>query len=145
MSHSDTTDAKYSESFTIQYEFKNEDKRETSCYKVGKLALKTDSAANRIMEMIKDKEECVGIKIGVKKRGCNGYSYNMNYAYRKDLENCKDDIVDSHGLKVLVDPKAVFFIVGTTMNYEETELSSEFTFTNPNAKGECGCGESFNV
>eukprot|EP00607_Mallomonas_marina_P008778 CAMPEP_0182418940 /NCGR_PEP_ID=MMETSP1167-20130531/3324_1 /TAXON_ID=2988 /ORGANISM="Mallomonas Sp, Strain CCMP3275" /LENGTH=69 /DNA_ID=CAMNT_0024593439 /DNA_START=428 /DNA_END=637 /DNA_ORIENTATION=- len=69
----------------------------------------------------------------------------MNYATQKDYENTKDDIVESHGLKILVDPKAVFFIVGTVMNYEETELASEFTFVNPNAKGECGCGESFNV
>mmetsp|Transcript_5363 Transcript_5363/g.5528 ORF Transcript_5363/g.5528 Transcript_5363/m.5528 type:complete len:152 (-) Transcript_5363:145-600(-) len=105
----------------------------------------TDNAAARIKELIEDKDDCVGIKIGVKRRGCNGYSYNMNYATQKDYENTKDDIVESHGLKILVDPKAVFFIVGTVMNYEETELASEFTFVNPNAKGECGCGESFNV
>ena len=57
----------------------------------------------------------------------------------------KDEIVEMEGVKVFVDPAAVFFIVGTEMNYEETELAAEFTFTNPNSKGECGCGESFNV
>ena len=79
------------------------------------------------------------------KGGCNGYSYNMNYATQGDLDSKKDDLVESHGVKVLVDPKAIFFIVGTVMDFEETELSSEFTFVNPNSKGQCGCGESFNV
>lgn len=69
----------------------------------------------------------------------------MNYATRDDVSTTKDEVVDQHGVKVLVDPKAVFYIAGTVMNYETTELSSEFTFKNPNAKGSCGCGESFNV
>lgn len=105
----------------------------------------TERAASRIKEMIKDKDDTVGVKISVKRRGCNGYSYMMNYAQTKDVEAKKDDIVMAHGVTVLVDPKAIFFIVGTVMDYEETDLSTEFTFTNPNSKGECGCGESFNV
>ena len=105
----------------------------------------TERAAERIKEMIQNKEDTVGVKISVKRRGCNGYSYMMNYANTKDVEAKKDDIVIAYGVTVLVDPKAIFYIVGTVMDYEETDLSAEFTFTNPNSKGECGCGESFNV
>jgi iron-sulfur cluster assembly protein len=105
----------------------------------------TENAAARIKEMMENKEEAVGIRLSVKRRGCNGYSYIMNYANRDDPQLTKDDKIDSHGVKVFVDPKAVFFLVGTQMDFEETELASEFTFTNPNSKGTCGCGESFNV
>lgn len=105
----------------------------------------TERAADRIKDMIKDKDDVVGVKVSVKRRGCNGYSYIMNYANHTELVSTKDEIVKSHGVTVLVDLKAIFFIVGTTMDYEETELSTEFTFINPNSKGECGCGESFNV
>ena len=72
-------------------------------------------------------------------------SYTMNYASDADLTSKKAEVVDQFGVEVRVDPKAVFYIAGTTMDFEETELSSEFTFKNPNSKGECGCGESFNV
>ena len=105
----------------------------------------TEKAADRIKDMIKDKDDVVGVKVSVKRRGCNGYSYIMNYANHKELESTRDEIVKSHGVTVLVDLKAVFYIVGTTMDYEESDLSTEFTFINPNSKGECGCGESFNV
>lgn len=76
--------------------------------------------------------------------GCNGYSYTMDYALQS--ENLKKfEEVESHGVKVFVDPPAIFYILGTEMDYVETALSTEFTFVNPNSKGECGCGESFNV
>ena len=105
----------------------------------------TENAANRIKEMIQDKADTIGVRISVKRRGCNGYSYIMNYARKDDLEIKKDEKVFQHGINVFVDPKAIFFLLGTEMDYMETELSSEFTFKNPNSKGECGCGESFNV
>ena len=105
----------------------------------------TARAADRIKEMIDDKEDVVGVKLGVKRRGCNGYSYTMNYAKIGDVDAKKNEIVKDHDVTVLVDPKAVFFMVGTTMDWNETELAAEFTFVNPNIKGECGCGESFNV
>ncbi len=105
----------------------------------------TTKAADRILEMIAGKDDTVGVHLSVKRRGCNGYSYIMNYATNDQVNAGKDEIVEEHGVTVLVDPKAVFFIVGTTMDWNETELASEFTFINPNVKGECGCGESFNM
>jgi len=105
----------------------------------------TENAANRIKEMLTSKEDVIGIRVSVKRRGCNGYSYIMNYANKDDALLNKDEKVESYGVKVFVDPKAVFYLVGTQMDWEETELASEFTFTNPNSKGTCGCGESFNV
>eukprot|EP01038_Epipyxis_sp_PR26KG_P011138 gene11138-14947_t len=106
----------------------------------------TENAAKRIKEMIEDKNNVLGVRISVKRRGCNGYSYTMNYATMDEEEkNKKDEKLIAHGVKVYVDTKAIFFLVGTEMDFVETELSSEFTFTNPNSKGKCGCGESFNV
>ena len=104
----------------------------------------TENAANRIQELLKDQPNAAGVQIGVRRRGCNGYSYTMNYAIDDDEIN-KFEQVESHGVKVFVDPKAIFFLVGTEMDYIDTPLSSEFTFINPNSKGSCGCGESFNV
>jgi iron-sulfur cluster assembly protein len=69
----------------------------------------------------------------------------MNYATKEDTESDKYELINVPELTVLLDKKAIFFVVGTTMDFEETELSSEFVFNNPNAKGSCGCGESFNV
>mmetsp|Transcript_8530 Transcript_8530/g.11888 ORF Transcript_8530/g.11888 Transcript_8530/m.11888 type:complete len:182 (-) Transcript_8530:28-573(-) len=105
----------------------------------------TEKAADRIKEMLCLKENAVGVRVSVKRRGCNGYSYTMNYVYEEDLSSNRDEVVFCHGVKVFVDPKAIFFLVGTEMDFVETEISSEFTFTNPNSKGQCGCGESFNV
>lgn len=69
----------------------------------------------------------------------------MDYGTDTDKQSQKFEVVSSFGVDVLVDPKATFYIAGTVMDWEETELSAEFTFANPKSKGECGCGESFNV
>lgn len=104
----------------------------------------TEWAAERIKEILSGDSAAgaLGIRLGVKRRGCNGLSYTMNYAFE---EPKKDIGMEAHGVKVYIEPMALFSVVGTVMDWEETELSSEFTFNNPNSKGECGCGESFNV
>ena len=104
----------------------------------------TKNAANRISELMSGADgDPIGIRLGVKRRGCNGLSYTLNYAYD---ENPKEEqVIVSPEIKIMIEPMALFSVVGTTMDYVETELSSEFTFENPNSKGECGCGESFTV
>ena len=103
----------------------------------------TPAAAERINDLCASKPEVLGVLLGVKRRGCNGMSYTLNYAEEpppKDHEK-----VEADGATVWVEPPALFHIVGTVMDFEESALETGFTFTNPNEKGRCGCGESFNV
>ena len=107
----------------------------------------TPRAEERLQELLENQPDAAGIRLGVRRRGCNGLSYTLNYAKKDNNEHVKDIglTTPSKGLHVWIEPMALFNIVGTTMDWEETELSSEFTFHNPNSKGSCGCGESFNV
>ncbi|XP_018782789.1 PREDICTED: iron-sulfur cluster assembly 1 homolog, mitochondrial [Bactrocera latifrons] len=100
----------------------------------------TNSAVNRIKELLKDKPEFTGLKVGVRQRGCNGLSYTLDYAKGKDKF---DEEVVQDGVKVYIDKKAQLSLLGTEMDFVESQLSSEFVFNNPNIKGTCGCGESF--
>ena len=84
----------------------------------------------------------LGIRIGVRTKGCSGLSYTLEFA---DEKNAFDEEMEVEGITILIDPKATMFIIGTEMDFVEEQLKSGFVFTNPNEKGRCGCGESFNV
>lgn len=92
----------------------------------------------------KEEKDVYGVKIDVRRRGCNGYSYVMDYL-KKDQISKLDEVVEEKGVRVVIDKKAVMFVVGTEMDFVDNEIKSEFVFNNPNAKGHCGCGESFHV
>ncbi len=103
----------------------------------------TDAAADRIRSLLaKRGRPAVGIRVGVRSRGCSGLTYTLEYA---DEKGKLDELVQDKGVTVLIDPKASMFIIGTEMDYVEDKLQSGFTFRNPNEKGRCGCGESFHV
>ncbi|RAU21466.1 Fe-S cluster assembly scaffold SufA [Paramagnetospirillum kuznetsovii] len=103
----------------------------------------TDAAAERVKSMLaKRGKPSVGIRIGVRSKGCSGMSYTLEYA---DEKTQFDEIVEDKGVTVLIDPKATMFILGTEMDYVEEKMQSGFVFRNPNEKGRCGCGESFHV
>lgn len=117
--------------------------------RVRKAALSlTTAAIHRLSTLIHSHPTPVdGIRLSVRTRGCNGLAYTMNYV-TPDLRTTvkTDEVIEATpGVKVFVDPKALFYVVGSEMDYKDDELSSEFTFKNPNEKGKCGCGESFNV
>lgn len=81
----------------------------------------------------------------MRRRGCNGYSYVMDYIKSSQKPNPLDEVVEEKGVRVVVDKKALMFIVGTEMDFVDDEIKSEFVFNNPNVKGTCGCGESFHL
>ncbi|KAH0628218.1 hypothetical protein JD844_009090 [Phrynosoma platyrhinos] len=102
----------------------------------------TPSAVNKIKQLLKDKPDHVGVKVGVRTRGCNGLSYTLEYTKSK---GDSDEEVVQDGVRVFIEKKAQLTLLGTEMDYIEDKLSSEFVFNNPNIKGTCGCGESFNI
>ncbi|XP_055613310.1 iron-sulfur cluster assembly 1 homolog, mitochondrial [Uranotaenia lowii] len=102
----------------------------------------TSSAVNRVRTLLEGKPEYIGLKVGVRQRGCNGLSYTLDYAVAKDK---MDEVVVQDGVTVLIDKKAQLSLLGTEMDYVESKLSAEFVFNNPNIKGTCGCGESFSI
>ena len=100
----------------------------------------TDAAADRIKAiMAKADKPFAGVRVGVKNGGCAGMAYTMEYA---ESAAKFDEVVEDKGVKLLIDPKAVLFLLGTEMDYQTTKLSSGFVFNNPNQTGSCGCGES---
>lgn len=103
----------------------------------------TKNAIDRIkFLLIQRQKPSVGIRILIETKGCSGMKYKIEYA---DEINKFDDIIQEDGVSVLIDPKAMLYILGSEMDYVEEELSSGFVFNNPNEKGKCGCGESFHV
>ncbi|MBL8675146.1 MAG: iron-sulfur cluster assembly accessory protein [Rhodospirillales bacterium] len=103
----------------------------------------TEAAAARVKELIAQRDKpTAGVRIGVRTKGCSGLSYTLEYAEEKGP---KDEVVETQGVTILVDPKATLFLIGTEMDFVEEKLKSGFVFRNPNEKGRCGCGESFHV
>jgi iron-sulfur cluster assembly protein len=100
----------------------------------------TDAAATRIRELTERADKPIaGLRVGVKNGGCAGMSYTVEYA---DDVKKSDEIVEDKGVKVLVDPKAVLFLLGTEMDFKVDKMSATFVFNNPNQTSACGCGES---
>lgn len=100
----------------------------------------TDAAAARIREIMDDSDERVlGLRIGVTNGGCAGMSYTMEHA--ESIEPF-EEVVEDKGVRVMIDPKAMLFLLGTELDFETTKLSSSFVFNNPNQTSACGCGES---
>ena len=83
------------------------------------------------------------VVIGVDKSGCSGYSYKLDFGNSSNLKNF--EIIQQDGAKILIDPKATMFLLGSVMDYRQDKLSSRFVFDNPNEKSTCGCGESFSI
>jgi iron-sulfur cluster assembly protein len=102
----------------------------------------TDAAAERLRGLYSKGERGKLLRIGVKTKGCSGMSYDMSWT---EEAAPTDEVVRDKDLTVLVDRKASLFLIGTVMDYENKNLTAGFTFTNPNEKGRCGCGESFHV
>lgn len=102
----------------------------------------TDSAANRVRNYLNARDDSVGLRLGVTKTGCSGYSYVINYA---DSVNASDVVFEDKGVKVVVDAEALPLIDGTEVDFVKNGLNEAFSFRNPNISGECGCGESFNI
>ena len=103
----------------------------------------SDNAAIKIKEIIlKDGNNPIGVRAGVKSGGCAGMSYTMEYA--KEI-NPSDEVVEDKGVKVFIDPSAVMYLLGTEMDYKKEQFSSSFVFNNPNETERCGCGESFKI
>ena len=100
----------------------------------------TDAAASRIKDVMAKAEGAIaGVRVGVKNGGCAGMAYTMEYA---DQVGPLDEVVEDKGVRVLIDPKAVLFLLGTEMDYKVDKLSAQFVFNNPNQTSACGCGES---
>ena len=103
----------------------------------------TDAATARVKAIMAAKGGSVaGLRIGVKKGGCAGMEYTIDWA---EQEQPLDEVVERDGARVFIDPKAVLYLLGTEMDYKVDKLSSQFVFRNPNQKSACGCGESVNL
>ncbi len=108
-----------------------------------KVVTLSDAAAARVKEIMDRADKpCAGLRVGVKNGGCAGQEYVMEYA---EAAGPLDEVVEDKGVRILVEPKAVLFLIGTEIDYEVTRLSSKFVFRNPNETDACGCGESVTI
>ena len=103
----------------------------------------TDNAVSQVKTLLEKRgKPSIGIRIGVKSGGCSGMKYFVEYA---DKQNAFDEIIQEKDVTILIDPKALMYLLGTEMDFVVEQFKSGFTFTNPNEKGKCGCGSSFNI
>lgn len=102
----------------------------------------TPAAAERVRKFIAARGHGLGLKLGVRKTGCSGFAYVIDYA---DAAAPRDVVFEDQGIKVFVDPDSLPLIQGTTVDFVKQGLNEAFRFQNPNVKGECGCGESFSI
>ena len=102
----------------------------------------TEAAAGRVRSFIESRGGAIGLRLGIKKTGCSGFAYVVNYA--EDIGS-GDVVFEDRGVKVVVDPESLKYIDGTVVDFVKQGLNEAFRFLNPNIKGECGCGESFTV
>jgi len=102
----------------------------------------TPAAANHVSDFITNRGKGEGIRLGVKVSGCSGLAYVLEFV---DNADSADQVFESHGVKIFVDPKSLVYLDGIEMDFVKEGLNEGFKFSNPNQKGECGCGESFTV
>ena len=104
----------------------------------------TSEATNQIKKIMSDAPDGKdALVVGIDKSGCSGYSYKLDFGNSTNLKNF--EMINKDGVKVLIDPKATMFLLGSIMDYRVDKLSSRFVFDNPNEKSTCGCGESFSI
>jgi len=102
----------------------------------------TPSAARHVADQLASRGRGIGIRVGVKTTGCSGMAYVLEFVDKLDVG---DQVFEERGVKIIVDPRSLAYIDGTEMDYVKQGVNEGFEFKNPNARGECGCGESFSV
>jgi iron-sulfur cluster assembly protein len=102
----------------------------------------TKSAAKHVANQLVSRGKGIGIRVGITTTGCSGMAYVLEFV---DEFDSNDEVFEDHGIKIVVDPKSLVYINGTEMDFVKVGVNEGFEFKNPNVKGECGCGESFNV
>ena len=102
----------------------------------------TEAAAKHVSQLLEKRGKGIGLRVGVKTSGCSGMAYKLEFA---DVLEPDDQVFDSHGIKVIVDPKSLVYIDGTQLDYTREGIQEGFKFNNPNEKDNCGCGKSFSV
>ncbi|MDZ5179212.1 iron-sulfur cluster assembly protein IscA [Vibrio parahaemolyticus] len=102
----------------------------------------TETAASRVIAFLDNRGKGIGLRLGVKTTGCSGMAYVLEFV---DELNEEDEVFDFSGVKIIIDKKSLVYLDGTELDYVKEGLNEGFEFNNPNAKSECGCGESFNV
>ena len=111
---------------------------------MNKILTVTEQASAQLKKIIDSgPSDIIGVIVGIDSTGCNGYSYKLDFAKAKEVENL--EYIQQNDVKVFIDPKATMYLLGSEMDYSTDKLSSRFIFKNPNEKSTCGCGESFSI